>query len=139
MDKWCNHFFTYQCCKCCLMEAILKDKELQTKYSERKCSDDCCPCCGKHKYKVTGCDLDSKWTCCLLWCPCCHTCGTMSAEKKAGYLVDHSDYRCCPDTFCPGLCIGACIYASSTKGPKIPDEMDADTFTPIAPPGAFVL
>ena len=139
MDRWWDDFLTYQFCKCCLMEAMLKDDELQIKYSERNCDDYCRSCCRKQKETVTGCNLDDKRMCCLIWCPCCHTCGTLRAERKAGSLVGNSDDRCCLDTVCPCLCCDGCIYAWSTKGPKNPDEMDAIVFTSIAPPGVFEL
>ena len=135
MAKCCNAFFIYSRCKCCLMEAMLKDEDLQTKYSERKCSD----YCWQHKEKVTGCDFNSCCTCCLLWFPCCHPCGTLKAEKEAGLLVKYSEHRCFLDTVVPCLCCGACIYAFSTKGKETKNRDEMDGFTPIAAPGAFVM
>ena len=140
MSKWCNDFFAYQCCRCCLMEAMLKDNELQKKYWEMKISDYCCACCGDHKDKVTGCDFTDKCTCCLLWFPGCQPCGTQRAENEAGNLVAHSGLRFGVDFLFPSLCCcGACIYASSMKGRESKEEIDKDAFIPIAPPGAFVL
>ena len=156
MSKWWNNFFAYQCCRCCLMEAMLKDKDLQKKYREIKISDYCCACCGDDKDKVTGCDFIDKWTCCLLWFPGCQPCGTQRAENKAGNLEAHAGLRFCMDVCCPSLCCcgccAACIYASSqensdpntvlaymAKGRESQEKRDRVALIPIAPPGAFVL
>jgi hypothetical protein len=139
MRRGCNDFFTYLCCKCCLMEAMLRDKELQTNYSERKCWNYC-----RGKEKVTGCYLDNCCTCCLLWNPFFHAWGIMRAEADAGNPVEYTTQRFFLDSFCPCFCCGPCLYARSTKGSTshghtTPPNSEFEAFTPTDPPGTFVI
>jgi hypothetical protein len=134
---YCNVPFTLR--YLVYVQAMLRDKELQTNYSERKCWNYC-----RGKELVTGCYLDNCCTCCLLWNPVFHTCGTWMAEENAGYPVEHYEMRCCLDCLFPFFCCGPCIYAYSTKrsnshGDTTATNSERALFTPIDPPGTFVI